>query len=100
MGIRFRTKHPIAKPRQSAIRDHYEQCGDCGHCDISVDNFKILDTTKEVVHLRILESIYIFKRKILLSNVQSAFSFLILSKLYSFLFYFEPDQCVAAAGTM
>ena len=53
MGIRFRTKHPIAKPSQSAIRDHYEQCG---HCDITAQ-FKILGSAREEVDLHILESI-------------------------------------------
>ena len=51
MGISFRTKHPVAKPSQSAIRDHYEQCG---HCDITVDKFKILGSAREAVDLRIL----------------------------------------------
>ena len=77
MGIRFRTKHPIAKPRQSAIRDHYEQCG---HCDKTVNNFKILNTAKEVIDLLIFKSIYIFKRRPLLNNFQLALSLLILSK--------------------
>ena len=51
MGISFRTKHPVAKPSQSAIRDHYEQCG---LCDITVDKFKILSSAREAVDLRII----------------------------------------------
>ena len=48
MRISFRTRHLIEKPRESAISEQ------CGLCDITVDNFKILDTAKEVVDLRIL----------------------------------------------
>ena len=55
MGISFRIKYPIAKSPQSVIRDHYEQY------DITVENFKILDSAKEVDDLRILESIYFFQ---------------------------------------
>ena len=43
MGISFCTKYPIAKPPQSAIRNNF--------------NFKILDTAKELINLRIMESI-------------------------------------------
>ena len=77
MGISFRTKHPVAKPSQSANRDHFEQCG---HCDITVNKFKILGSAREVIDMRILESIFIFKRRPLLNNMQSAFPLLILSK--------------------
>ena len=77
MEFSFRTKHPVAKSSRSAIRDHYEQCG---HCDITVDNFKVLGSAREEVGLRILESIFIFKRRPLLNNMQSAFPLKILSK--------------------
>ena len=72
MTISFRTKHPVAKPSQLAIRDHYEQWG---HCDVTVDNFKFLGSVREEVDLRILESIFIFERRPLLNNMQSAFPF-------------------------
>ena len=52
----------------------YEQCG---HCDITVDNFKILGSAREEVDLHILESIFILKRRPVLNNMQSAFPLLI-----------------------
>ena len=77
MGISFRTKYPVTKPPHSAIREHYEQCG---NCDLTLENFRILDTAKDLVDLRILESIYIAKRRPVLNNMQSAFPLVILSK--------------------
>ena len=74
MGISSHTKHSIEKPSQSAIRDQFEMCG---HCDITEDNFKILGSAWEEVDSRILESIFIFKRRPL-NNIQSPFSLLIL----------------------
>ena len=46
--------------------------------DITVDNFKILCFAREEVDLRISESIFIFKRRPLLNNMQSAFPLLSL----------------------
>ena len=60
-------------------RVHYERCG---HFDVTVDSCKILGSAREEVNLRILESIFIFKRRPLLNNMQSAFPLLILSKLF------------------
>ena len=54
----------------------------CGHCDITLNNFKILGSASEEVDLRILGSIFIFKRRPFLNNMESVFPLLIVIKLF------------------
>ena len=68
-GFSFRTQAPLTSPPFSAIREHSEQC----NTSISSDDFKILDKNKFYTDLRILESLYISKRKPQLNNSVSAF---------------------------
>ena len=58
-GRSFRTGRMLASPPFSSIRIHAEQCDTI----VSIDNFKILDYSKNSSDLRILEAMYISKLK-------------------------------------
>ena len=77
-GVSVRTGQPLSQPPQSAIRDHAIACSTPNSLDL--ENFSILGMTNNIVDLRILESIYIFKLKPVLNNSISAFPLHILNK--------------------
>ena len=58
-GRSVRTGRMLSSPPYSSIRIHAEQCDTF----VSLDNFKILDFSKNSSDLRILEAIYISKIK-------------------------------------
>ena len=70
VGVSYRTNHPLSNPSQSAIRKHTEKCGN----SIELENFKILSNSQNLLDLRILESLHIFRLKPALNNMDSAFS--------------------------
>ena len=73
-GRSFRTGMPLSSPPFSAIRDHcHNEC----NSDVKTDNFKILDYNSDTISLRLLESLYIFRKKPPLNNMQTAFPLLI-----------------------
>ena len=55
-GVSFRTGRPLAKPDNSAIRDH---CNHLNHV-FNAENFTVIDTCRNSHDLRILESLCIF----------------------------------------
>ena len=67
LGISPRTSVPLTNPKQSSVRDHGLDCGS----DLSMERFSILDSCRGG-DLRLLESIYIFKRRPVLNNTASA----------------------------
>ena len=77
LGVSNRTGLPLTNPPQSAIRSHAMQCPTSS---ISLDNFKILATANSSVHLRILESLYIYRLKPNLNETLSAFPLKIVNR--------------------
>lgn len=67
-GRSFRTGLPITRPDPSAIRTHFETC----KTDFSLENFKVIGKVNNILDLRILESLHIFKRRPNLNNNASA----------------------------
>ena len=69
MGRSPRTDRPLARPVQSAIRDHSERCG------VLVDpsDFEILGTANSFNDLKILESLFIYSLRPNLNNAESSF---------------------------
>ena len=65
-----RTGRRLAVEPHSAVRQHCEQACDA---PVSIDSFKVIDYDKNSVSLLILESLYIFKNKPVLNDVNSAF---------------------------
>ena len=65
-----RTGRRLAVEPHSAVRQHCEQASDA---PISIDSFKVIVYDKNSVSLLILESLYIFKNKPVLNDVNSAF---------------------------
>ena len=54
-GRSFRTGTLLTTPPHSNIREHLQKC----NTTINSENFTILDTSPNISHLRILESLYI-----------------------------------------
>ena len=77
-GISVRTQRPLAKPGQSAVRSHCEQCGGGGA--VLSDDFRILSYSQNYNQLRILESLYIYKLKPNLNETFSAFPLKIVTR--------------------
>ena len=69
LGRSSRTGDLLARPPQSAIRQHLEVCGS----GRSVDNFKVLNSFSNPVLLKIAESIEIYTRKPELNIEESSF---------------------------
>ena len=63
-------------PFHSNIREHAQTCG----TPITIDNFTILDSRSNTNDLRILESLYIFKDRPVLNNMQSSHPLCVVSK--------------------
>ena len=74
-GISDRTGRDLAVKQQSSIREHSI---DCHQARVNFEDFKVLDKCSNVSDLRILESIYIHKRKPQLNQDQSSFPLLIV----------------------
>ena len=75
-GRSHRTNHLLTSPPYSSIREHASACDS----PVSLDNFSILGSCKNVLDLRILESLYIFKLKPSLNNMQSAHPLFLVDK--------------------
>ena len=75
-GRSHRTNHLLTSPPYSSIREHASACDS----PVSQDNFSILGSCKNVLDLRILESLYIFKLKPSLNNMQSAHPLFLVDK--------------------
>ena len=56
-GLSFRTNLPITTPSHSYIREHSYKC----NSPVTLDNFSILNFSKNKTDLRILESLHIHK---------------------------------------
>jgi len=68
LGISYRTKIPLNKPTNSAIRDHINKFDH----NCSFENFKPLCASSDLSDLRILESLYILKMKPSLNDNKTA----------------------------
>jgi len=68
-GRSYRTGSLLGSPPHSNVRLHAESCD----VNISDTCFKILGSASDVISLRILESLYIFKHKPPLNDTSSAF---------------------------
>ena len=77
LGVSNRTGNPLINPPQSSIRTHAMQCPTS---NISPHNFKILASANSSCHLRILESLYIYKLKPDLNETLSAFPLKIVNR--------------------
>ena len=73
-----RTNNLVSQPTVSALRD---QAIRLAH-SLSVDNFTILGSKPSEINLRILESIFIFKCKPKLNEIQSAVPLEIVNRWY------------------
>ena len=68
-GKSHRTGERLTSPVASSIRDHSLECD----TPYTIDDFKIIDQKRSNFNLRILESLYIFKKKPSLNDKSSAF---------------------------
>ena len=70
-GVSFRTGAALTRPPHSSIREHVLSC--TGSIDnIHLDNFTIIGQHNNSFSLRILESMFIFKLKPILNDMQSS----------------------------
>ena len=72
-GRSHRTNHLLTSPPYFSIRELLAY-------PVSLDNFSILGSRKNVLDLRILESLYIFKLKPSLNSMQSAHPLFLVDK--------------------
>ena len=77
LGLSNRTGQPLINPPQSSIRAHAMQCPTS---NITINNFEILASANSLVHLRILESLYIYNLKPDLNENFSAFPLKIVNR--------------------
>ena len=68
-GRSSRTGLLLSKPPLSSIREHAKTCS----LGISLEDFKILGKEKDLISLRILESLHIYKTRPSLNDMKSAF---------------------------
>ena len=73
-GKSFRTGNLLRVPGHSAIRDHAKNCSK----SVKIENFQILGTEKNSMHLRMLESLIIKSEKPNLNDMNSAFPLMIV----------------------
>ena len=78
-GRSFRTDQQLLSPVHSSIRDHKFKCD----TQINLQKFKIINSTKFVSDLKILESMYIKREKPLLNDQNSAVPLLVINWFYS-----------------
>ena len=76
-GVSVRTGVPLSVPPFSYIREHHL---DCFSQQISLDHFKVIDSTKNTIDLRILESLHIHRSKPKLNSALSAYPLAIVNK--------------------
>ena len=69
-GQSFRTGRALTQPPHSAVRDHVNS--NC-KTTLSDQNFKILASSPHANDLKILESLYIFKLRPSLNNMNSSY---------------------------
>ena len=67
-GRSFRTGFPLTRPDPSAIRSYSESC----NTEFTLENFKVIGKVNNILDLRILESLYIFKKRPNLNDNTSA----------------------------
>ena len=72
-GLSTRSNKPISNPPYSSIRTHSLSCA----CSITLNNFKILSTSKTDFDLKILESLYINKKRPCLNEQLSSMPLLL-----------------------
>ena len=75
-GRSLRTNRILDHPSHSNIREHARTCG----TPITIDNFTIVTSCSNTNDLRILESLYIFKDRPVLNDMQSAHPLCVVSK--------------------
>ena len=68
-GKSIRTGKLLSSPSHSNIRIHSLNCS----CSVDIDHFSVLSSTSDEIDLRILESLYIFKKRPSLNEMQSSF---------------------------
>ena len=73
-GTSHRTGNPLTRPVHSAIRDHIQRCSGA----VSPDQFRILASSRGI-DLKILESLFIFKRRPILNDMNSSFPLAIVN---------------------
>ena len=73
-GVSARTSNPVHCPSFSSIREHSKTC----NCKISLDNFEVLGSVQNEYSLRILESLYIHRKRPNLNNQVSSSPLLII----------------------
>ena len=73
-GCSARSGNPLSQPLYSSIRNHCNKCT----CSISIDKFKILGSTSNDFDLKILESLFIHKKRPQLNDQQSSLPLLIV----------------------
>ena len=73
-GVSARTSKPVSCPTFSSIREHSNTC----NCKISLDSFKVLGSAQNELTLRILESLYIHRKRPNLNNQVSSSPLLII----------------------
>ena len=69
VGVSYRTGDRLTQPPHSAIRDHTDSCS----TSFDTSNFKILANSSCTSDLRILESLYIYKTKLIVNNQLSSY---------------------------
>ena len=75
-GVSYRTNRILTQPSHSAIRDHAFTCD----ARVHPSNFNIIGSAFNLLELRILESLHIFKDKPSLNETSSAFPLSIVNK--------------------
>ena len=70
VGVSYRTGACLTQPPHLAIRDHKDSCG----TPFDTRKYKILANASCTSDLRILESLYIYKTKLILNNPLSSYS--------------------------
>ena len=78
-GVSLRTGLPLKRPLQSAIRNHAASCGGM-HGDVLLDDFKLLGGSRNIVDLRIIESLFIHTKSPNLNETASAFPLKIVNR--------------------
>ena len=76
VGRSFRTDCILCHPPHSAIRDHAFLC----NVSVLEEYFTIVRTASNVIDLRILESLHIFKTRPVFNDMQRSFPLNILSR--------------------
>ena len=69
-GFSPRTGQPLQNPGHSSVRLHSERCSG----DVSLSDFEIIDARKNVLELRILESLYIHRHRPNRNEMASAYN--------------------------